>query len=376
MPKLIIYTIYKKIRKNRLAATITNILYTRIRPFFTRWDELPRISSVSRKFPVTAFICDDMTWHCFKSQCPSFYITPQNWQKSLEKYRPHVLFCESAWSGISDYKNSWRGQLYKNVRLLYNNRQKLWQILDYCMENGVKTVFWNKEDPFYFEDEYYNFTDTAHRFDHVLTTSAECIPKYHALGVKSVNLWTFGFSPQIFYPPQDESARKNVAIFAGSWFNDYTERCRDMERVFEMVLEHKLELRIYDRMMHTGSVSNKFPSKYEKYIRPPVTYEELAEIYRQAKYVININTVKDSRTMFARRVFEAMACRCIVISNHSDGLKSMFGDRVWFLDEHFNHNLSKDIIQTNVEYVFANHTCNERWRQLEAILEKEKRGPA
>lgn len=71
----------------------------------------------------------------------------------------------------------------------------------------------------------------------------------------------------------------------------------------------------------------------------------------KATYVININTVKDSRTMFARRVFEAMACGRIVISNESLGMRELFPGRVWFADEKFPADRQEEIIKENLQQV-------------------------
>ena len=238
----------------------------------------------------------------------------------------------------------------------------------YCKENGIPTVFWNKEDPLYFEDRHYNFANTALHFDHILTTTDECIPKYHELGHESAHLWMFGAAPRIFHAPEPDTEKENAAVFAGSWYPYYADRCRDTERVFDMVLEKGIELRIYDRQMYMGKGRNRFPAKYERYVRKPVKFEELGDIYRRAKYIININTVTDSHTMFARRVFEAMACGCVVISNHSDGLKNMFGPKIWFLDEPFDDAQWADITRENMTYVLQNHTCGQRWAQLNTLL--------
>ncbi len=141
-----------------------------------------------------------------------------------------------------------------------------------------------------------------------------------------------------------------------------------MARVFDMVLEHDIELVIYDRQMYSRKAENRFPDQYKAYVYAPVRFEELGDIYRRAKYVININTVTDSQTMFARRVFEAMACGCIIISNHSAGLKEMFGDKIWFLDGNFDFSACEQIIRENTKKVFSEHTCQKRWGNLLDII--------
>ncbi len=54
--------------------------------------------------------------------------------------------------------------------------------------------------------------------------------------------------------------------------------------------------------------------------------EEILQAYKGYRYGLNMNSIKGSPTMFARRVFELMACNTVVLSNHSDGIVEQFGD--------------------------------------------------
>jgi spore maturation protein CgeB len=271
---------------------------------------------------------------------------------------------------------------------LYENRRQLLRILKRCKELGVATVFWAKEDPAYFQDAVQDFTDTAMYFDHILTTAEECVPKYEQMGHKSVHLWPFGFSPEIFYPPgnklskadslsarnifckEEAATREQTAVFAGSWYRDQHRRCLDMEMLFDMVLSSGIELRIYDRNRVSGNSSAPFPEQYRPFVRDAVGYEALGDIFRNARYAININTTCDSASMFARRVYEAMACGCIIISNDSAGMRKQFGNRVWFVGENFSHSNEADIRLENINEVFLKHTWAARMRQLWEIVER------
>ena len=150
--------------------------------------------------------------------------------------------------------------------------------------------------------------------------------------------------------------KENKAVFAGSWYGDHPERCRDMEAVFDLLLEKGIALEIYDRQSASDSPVHRFPEKYEKYLHPAVDYTELGEILKKARFAVNINTAKDSETMFARRVSELMACRCIVVSNRSVGMKKLFGSRVWFLGEGFDFSKEEESLDRNQAYVMENCT--------------------
>jgi len=359
----LIYSFYKRFKSLAFVSTAAYFAYIVIKPLFMRKDKNYIYNKGTGKGVKIAFICDEFTWKSFKDECDSIWLTPFDWKKKLECFKPDIFFCESAWTGIDKEKALWRGRIYKNSKVLFNNRRTLFRIIGYCEKNGIKTVFWNKEDPFYFDNEYNNFSDTARRFEYVFTTSDRCIEKYRALGCKNVRLLMFGFSEKIF-GPEDFKLKQNKAVFAGSWFGEYKKRCRDMTEIFDMVLEKGIELEIYDRNYGTKDKLRQFPKKYEKYIRPSIPFEKIADIYKNAKYAINVNTIQNSQTMFARRVFEIMACNTCVISNESVGMEKMFGKNVWFYNKSFDFENIEKICAENVEYVFKNHTNAKRLSQL------------
>jgi hypothetical protein len=343
--------IYRKYQNSCLVSTLFGWFSTRKRYPKTQ----PIINYLDSSYPKIAFICDEMTWQDFKEECNSAYVTPSNWQDVFSRFMPDILFCESAWRGIDSEPNCWVNRVYKNPYSIYENRKDLFAILKFCRENNIKTVFWNKEDPVHFD----NFSDTAMYFNYVLTTASECISKYNAKGCKNVGQLSFGFSSRMFYP--DESIKKeNTAIFAGSWNSGFFERCREMSEMFDFILARNIELIIYNRASDSKATTIQFPPKYRQYVRPRVKFEELGNIFRKSRYAININTVKDSETMFARRVFELMACGCIIISNESRGLHKLFGNTLWFYTKEFDHSKKDEYVKQNIDYVFKHHTCRQK----------------
>ena len=299
-----------------------------------------------------AVICDNLTWENINREADAVYLTAKNWREQMESERPDIFFCESAWQGID---KSWEGQIYKNHEFCYDNRWVLKDILKYCKNAGIKTIFWNKENSPAFYDKPYSFIDTALLFEHIFTTTSECIEKYKSMGHKSVHLMMFGYSPEIFKVKKPRPDN-NTAVFLGSWYDVFPERCKDMCEIFDMIIDKGFTLKIYDRLSYSNQIDRIYPEKYRKYILPAVTYEQTADVMNDAAYVININTVKNSKTMFARRVFEAMACGRIVISNHSIGMKDIFKDGVWYQNEPFDRVNEQDFIQKNLQIVREKYT--------------------
>lgn len=305
-----------------------------------------------------ALIADTMTLDNFKKLLgiEIVVIRPQDWRQQMETLHPQLLFCESTWHG-SD--GCWDYRIHRNKRLLFDNRRDLRKILRYCAAAKIPTVFWNKEDPTFFDDPVNSFSDTALLFEHVFTTCLESIPRYRALG-KEANVMMFGFSPELFHPiPLVDG--ENRAVFFGGWYADQPERCENMRRIFAFVRQQGFELTIYDRYSGDDAEdNNRFPDEYRPYIRPAVPYYQICQELAHAAYVVNVSTVTDSETMFSRRVFEVMACGRVLISNDSVGLRKRFPGRVWFIGEDFDRAEYGRIAEENIREAFEKYTFEEQ----------------
>ena len=87
---------------------------------------------------------------------------PSRWREQVAEAPLDLLFVESAWHGNGD---AWQYALTGTSA----PRPALVELVAWCRENGMPTVFWNKEDPVHYAD----FLDTAKLFDHVCTTDSE-----------------------------------------------------------------------------------------------------------------------------------------------------------------------------------------------------------
>lgn len=309
-----------------------------------------------------AMVCDQMTWETFQGVCRTIYLTPSNWYETLETRRPHAFFCEATWQGLEEYDYCWEGKVARDCGIWPDNRRTLRRILAYCRAAGIPTIFWNKEDPGS-DSPIFRFTDTAMLFDHIATTAGETIPDYLAQGHKSVHLMPFGFSPRIFYP-LEKPGREQSAVFFGSWYSAFPQRCADMEQLFEQVLAQGMDLTIYDRNFGTDDPNRQFPKRYRPFLRPAVAYRDIPRELEQYRYALNLNTATDSGTMCARRVFELMACGRLIISNESAALRSMFPNSIWFMGEDFDLSRADECIRQNQDYVLRNCTMQSRFFQL------------
>lgn len=324
------------------------------------------LSDTPKAFPVrVAFICEQMTYDTFSPLCRSAYLTPYNWKKTLRQFRPQLLFCEAAWQGIEEFPHCWRGRIYRNQKVLFENRRVLFSILKACRRRGIPTVFWNKEETLSSPDRRFDFFDTALHFDHILTTAAESVEHYQKAGAASVSVFPFSFSPERYNPLRTDAGEMEWrAVFAGSWYSSQPERCSDMRAMLDQMRACGIPCTIYDRQCGSESDEHRYPPQYHDMIRPGVAYRDLPGVTARCRIALNINTVKDSETMFARRVYEMMAQNHIVISNGSVGMKRQFPGRVGFLDEPFDLEQLDAARRENLIEVFLHHTSRARFAWL------------
>lgn len=260
-----------------------------------------------------ACIHDEFTFAAFDPECQLVQLSPVNWQAELAELKPDLLFVESAWRGKNE---QW-------TRKVAHRSQELLGIVDWCRSNNVPTAFWNKEDPVHFR----TFLNTAKLFDFVFTTDIDCIARYkRGLGHERVYLLPFAVQPKA-HNPLEKYERKDAIAFAGAYYARYPERQADLENFVEhMTSAPRLE--IYDRNLGKTDPDYQFPERYQAHIVGTLKFDEIDRAYKGYRYALNLNSIKASQTMFARRVFELLACNTITVSNFSRGVRLLFGDLV------------------------------------------------
>lgn len=263
--------------------------------------------------PRVAAIMDEFTEACYRPDCEFLALSPQAWRAELEAFKPELLFVESAWHGN---QGQWTQQVSRPSEALRD-------LLAWCRQSGIPSIFWNKEDPVHFA----TFLATAALCDLVFTTDLDCIPRYKAaLGHDRVYLLPFAAQPQL-QNPIEEFSRKDGFCFAGSYYLRYPERQRDMDRLLDTVMEFG-PVEIYDRNHDRQHPHYLFPERYRHLVLGSLPFAKINLAYKGYGFGITINTIKQSQTMFARRAFELMASNTLVISNYSRAVRCFFGDLV------------------------------------------------
>lgn len=83
---------------------------------------------------------------------------------------------------------------------------------------------------------------------------------------------------------------------------------------------------IFDRVFKKGR--SRFAEHYHPYIAGSLKYSDMIKAYKLHQVFLNVNLVRNSPTMFSRRVFELLACGTNVISTPAIGISKLFHDIV------------------------------------------------
>jgi spore maturation protein CgeB len=284
------------------------------------------IAEVDPAKPTLMCVFDTFTKTCFAPEFNAVCPTPENWKQGFEKFNVDALFIESAWHGND---NSWE-TLTVNFGGL-NKLDTMRRFVETARQQGIPSIFWNKEDPVHFK----GFIDTARMMDYVFTSDADCITKYQEhISHKNIYALPFAAQHKVHNPVRSQPRNKNVS-FAGTYYNfNFAERKLDLDILLQPSVPFGLD--IYDRNFGaTGLAAEeyKFPAMYQPSIRGKLEYSEMLKAYKAYKVFLNVNSVKYSSTMFARRVFELLACGTPVISNYSKGIVNLLGEDTVFISE-------------------------------------------
>lgn len=318
-----------------------------------------------------AVVTDEFSWRAWQYEADVYTFTPGNWRQVLEERKPHLLFVESTWSGID---NSWyfqlrdlgqRGEVIKHYAIP--------DIVAWCRQHDVPTVFYNKEDPPNFDV----FIEAAKQFDHVFTSDANCIPDYRKhVGHDRVYALPFAAQPRIHNPIMT-GTRTGTVCFAGTWYaHRHFARHEDADKILRPGLD--FDLHIFDRMANSGNPNFRWPDIYLSAVRGALPYSQMLAAYKRYRVFLNVNSVTNSPTMFSRRVFELLACGTPVISSYSAGIEELLGADVVLMsdDEERTRELLERLLNDD-EYweelvlrgqrkVFSEHTYAHR---LNTVLE-------
>lgn len=314
-----------------------------------------------------AVILDEFSYQAFKYEWSLTVLKRDSWKDQLQTEHVDILFVESAWNGN---EGSWQYQLAGAS----GPKRPFIELVEWCKANNIPTVFWNKEDPPHYDD----FLPAARLFDCVFTSDSEMVPEYTAnLGHDRVDVLSFAAQPAIHNPIRPRHGRhaRDIA-FAGMYFaHKYPERRSQMDYLLGGALDASekmpLGLEIFSRQLG-GDVNYQFPRPLDSRVVGSLSYQQMLTAYKAYKVFLNVNSVVDSPSMCARRVFEITASGTPVLTTPSRAIPNFFSqDQVQVASTREessdismalvrNPELNDRIVHSGQRAIWQNHTYAHR----------------
>lgn len=225
------------------------------------------------------------------------------------------------------------------------------------------------------------FIDSASLFDTVFTVDENCIPRYReVLGSDAkINTLLFPVQPKIHHPLLNEQPYEKRACFVGSYSHHiHDERRKWQDMMFAAAAPYGLT--VYDRNSDRKSKNYRYPDWPWIDVRPSVSNDKTADIYRRYLVQFNVNTVTDSPTMYSRRLVEALACGSIVVTNPAVSVDKMFAEYCEVvhsreecddvLERIFKGGGKRELerARAGADYVLREHTWEKRLQQIAATI--------
>ncbi len=287
---------------------------------------LPR-SNGSRFYTALPFrvgmIADPFLFQNYACTCDLVYLTPDNWLDQLPSL--DCVIVASVWHGLG---GEWTGASLPTSPAA----ERLRDLMAQTRRRGVPVIFYSKEDPGNFRW----FQRYAGLADQVYTSARECVEDYRALypGVPVATM-QFAISPHLHNPIgiRPLSEQGNGAFFAGSWTKKYPKRVESQRDLFRWTRRAGLCLEIADRNYSRYRIQYRYPLRYLPAVLPDFTYAEISSLYKLYKWVLNLNSATESLDMFSLRVYDALACGALVLSNESAGMEQIF-PQVYVIDSY------------------------------------------
>ena len=312
-------------------------------------------------------LLDEFSEKAFEHDAHITRLSLRGWEDQIEKGDFDAFLAESVWRGNG-------GEWSYAMSNTKNERHAILKaVIAACRERGIPTIIWNKEDPPNFDV----FKDSAILFDHIFTSDVNCVEDYKELvGHDSVHALPFFAQPKLHNPIGKSETDDQQIVFAGSW---YAEKHQDRSAYAPLLFDAASEnaFTIYNRHSEEkkGAEKYRFPDKYQKFVKPKVSYDEMLGVHKSYQVFLNVNSVTQSDTMFARRIFEVLACSTPIVSTASTGLEKMFGDIVPVVhDAEQAQTALADLLEDcNYRYrvghlgyrrVMTEHTAQDRIRQI------------
>lgn len=189
-------------------------------------------------------------------------------------------------------------------------------------ELSLPHFYWAIEDPV--STDYLSMI-FAPLVDYVFTTTAECSPRYQAMG-KGGELLLFGCNPEFHRNMGPRSEYLYDIILVAS---NYSSRFREIQWFVLPLVERGHSIKIWGLSWddpHRPVNLLRYPEVYGGLL----PYEELPMAYSSAKIILGVNCDDTSVTQTSMRPFEALACGGgLYLAHYTKAQEYLFGDLIF-----------------------------------------------
>lgn len=275
-------------------------------------------TKIARK---AGIITDEYMYNYYKDAMTFEYIAADSYKEQIDNGELSFILFVSCWNGMQD--GDYRSE---------SGRERVVEVFEYAKRAGIPTVFQTIEDP----TNYLKFLDIAKHADFIFTSDANMVDLYKQdTGNDNVHVMMYGINPLFHNPIGFMRAKANgndrlagSTLFAGSWYWRYPKRCEDCSRIFDGVIEGSDgSLVIIDRNSNLPAARRAphvFPDIYHPYVVSAIGHDELQKVHRLFDYSVCLNTIKNSETMCAMRVYELQALGSLMLSNYALSVSTRF----------------------------------------------------
>lgn len=231
------------------------------------------------------------------------------------------LLVESTWLGN---QTLWKYKVANYPDHPERNHQQLTRLVNWAKNQNIPTIFWNKEDPFHFDQ----FITAAKLFDFIFTTDSNLLDRYRTQCPNSkISALPFPFQPKIHYPAPLTQIKTHSSIFIGSYLRHmHPDRRKWQDLCFNSAAPFGLTIIDRHARLAKKHINYQFPKIQHALYKGSVDYVKTARLNHQFQQSINVNTITNSPTMFSRRLIEIMACNRLAVSNPSAAIDHLFPD--------------------------------------------------
>jgi hypothetical protein len=321
-----------------------------------------------------ASILDEFSYACFCKDVDMINLYYDDCLSDLRKFNPDILLVESAWGG---FKNSWQKKIASKNKIIDS---KLYDLIEYCNKYNIPTVFWNKEGVINFE----YFKASSSIFDYIFVTDENIIPlQVDICNHNNIYILEFAAQPKIHNSIDKNKYKLGNIAFAGAWYGDkHLNRLEDMNIIVKPSIEFGLDIfdRNYNNKDYLSYINLYWPEEYQENIIGTLDYNSLVYAYKNYDLFLNVNSIKNSRHMTSRRVYEILCSKTPILSSSSDFLYNSLSSYFYtsnnssdtksiiksILNDDFN---TRKISKKSQRFIIENHTYKNRLEYIFDTLE-------